>query len=61
MSRRAREGLRERTTPGERLDIGLDLLAEEIDRRIGEMDVPEGLDAEERARWIVARLREAEG
>lgn len=60
MGRRARERLHERTTPGERLDIGLDLLEEELDRVIARMDVPEGLDEQERASWIVQRLLDRE-
>lgn len=61
MGRRAREGVRERTTPGERLDVGFDLLDEALDHGVAQMDPPEGLDPEERARWIVARLREEDG
>lgn len=58
MGRKARKNVRERTTPGERLDIGFDLLDEALDHAIAEMDPPEDLDPEERARWIVARLRD---
>lgn len=56
MGEAARRVFLERTSPGERFDIGLELAEEAMQAAIEAMDIPEDLTDRERARFIIQRL-----
>ncbi len=60
MGEAARRVFRERTTAAERVDIGLQMADEAVERLIATIEVPEGLSGEERARFLVKAIRARE-